>query len=107
MCRARFGKSGFDLGDALFRDQVWMFGHRPIRQVLDGVGVLFLYKGSAHVGVKLTGFREGSTFHRKPASASPVLSPGRLDAAYDLKPANFVRDRLQSFHSSVKRARHK
>jgi hypothetical protein len=45
-------------------DQVWMFGHRPIRQVLDGVDVLFLYEGSAHVGVKLTGFREGSTFHR-------------------------------------------
>jgi hypothetical protein len=35
------------------------------------------------------------------------FSPGRLDAAYDLKSAKFVRDRLQSFHSSVKRARHK
>jgi len=35
-----------------------------IRQVLDGVGVLFLYEGSAHGGIKLSGFREGSTFHR-------------------------------------------
>jgi len=60
VCRARFGNSGFDLGHALFHDQVWMLGRQPIRQVLDGVGVLFLHEGSAHVGVKLTGFREGS-----------------------------------------------
>ena len=45
----------------------WMLGHRPIKQVLDGVDVLFLYKSSAHAGANLAGCREGSisghTFH--------------------------------------------
>jgi len=65
---ACFGKSGIDLGHALIRDDVWMFGHRPIGQVLDGVDVLFFYESPAHVGPNLAGYREGSTsghtFHR-------------------------------------------
>ena len=58
---ACFGKSGIDLGHALIRDDVWMLGHRPIRQVLDGVDVVFFYESPAHVGPNLAGYREGST----------------------------------------------
>jgi hypothetical protein len=52
----------------MIRDNVWMLGHRPIRQVLDGVDVLFSYESPAHVGANLAGYHEGSTtghtFHR-------------------------------------------
>ena len=57
-----------DLGHALIRDDVWMLGHRPISQVLDGVDVLFFYESPAHVGANLAGYHEGSIsghpFHR-------------------------------------------
>jgi hypothetical protein len=51
-----------------------MFGHQPIRQVLDAVDILFFYESSAHGG-----FRKGSTpgnifhiFHRVDRSSQIV-----------------------------------
>ena len=49
MRRLRRGDRRLDLREAFRGDIVGMLGDRPIRQVLDRVGVGILYEGSAHL----------------------------------------------------------
>jgi len=96
VCRARFGNSGFDLGHALFHDQVWMLGRQPIRQVLDGVGVSSFTKAlltwasnspdsaKAHLPSRELKFRKRKTtlFARRVATRlDPARLPDRFPSA--------------------------